>query len=133
MSGHIMFCWSGCLRGCMMFRKFINITSQTAIGNLYCFALQHFAGLSLSSLHWEKCTKEHTVFWLMLPTLDSSLVVSVGLSTWYWFVIGVCYQSGLQLTLQWTLESPLKSTSSKNVHNPFFLLTFFLYCLRSVG
>jgi hypothetical protein len=46
--GHMVFCWSRCLRGHVMFRKSISITQQAVDGPL---ALVCLAGLHLAGLH----------------------------------------------------------------------------------
>lgn len=59
-----MFCWSGCLRRCVMFGKSESRTPQTVKGRS-CFATP--ATFCWSSFHREKCAKECLmVFWLTL-------------------------------------------------------------------
>lgn len=59
-----MFCWSGCLRRCVMFGKSESRTPQTVKG-CSCFATP--ATFCWSSLHREKYAKERLmVFWLTL-------------------------------------------------------------------
>lgn len=82
--GHVMFCWSECLRWGMLFRKNLNITPQTVrewftlqsftglcwwhsyIGTL-CNTWLVFTDLHVLWLHRKKSTKDLlVVFWLLL-------------------------------------------------------------------
>lgn len=118
--GHVMFCWSRCLRESVMFEKSISRTPQTVKG-CSCIATPYNTWLGFASsamLCWfllvvfiERNMPKNFLwypgcnFCWLLP-IWRSLAVSAGSSQCYCFLFGVCYWIGLLICWQWRLELP---------------------------
>jgi hypothetical protein len=124
--GHVIFSWSGHLRGCMMFRKNMNISTQTVKGHSL-MAMPCNASLFFSDLHFTERNAPKNFLWYsswccQLPVtqlIQQSLAVSARSCQNYWLVFGVCYWTQLLVSLKWRLETPWR-TVSKQVHNTLF-------------
>lgn len=119
---HVTFCQSRCLRGCVIFGK--NVSRIWHWKDTLVFATPFNTSLVFTSYREMAQRTSHSILadschvhWLMLIWLN--LVASVGWSSCYWIMFGVCYWTGLLVSWQQSWNHT-KELLQNRFTTPFF-------------